>query len=211
MTESSKNKQQKQAVDVTVEQLARVYAKAALDAAETQGKAQVLVEELGELVRDVLDRYPRLEALLASELISKEEKQAILERVFSGRMTDSALGLLQVLARHGRLDILRDVIRSILSRWEQQSGRVQVEVQFAMEPDQALRQEVATTIKGLLGAEPVLTSTVNPDLLAGLVVRVGDKVYDGSARNSLDRARQAMIQRAREAIAQQPDQFILEK
>ena len=94
MTESLENNQQKQAVDVTVEQLARVYAKAALDAAETQGDAKVLVEELGELVRGVLDRYPRLEALLDTELISKEEKQAIMDRVFSGRMTDSALGLL---------------------------------------------------------------------------------------------------------------------
>ena len=211
MTKSPDNSQQKQAIDVAVEQLARVYAKAALDAAEAKGTAKSLVEELSELASGVLDRYPRFEALFGTELISQEEKQAILERMFSGRMTDSALGLLQVLARHDRLDILRDVIHSVLALWEQQSGRIRVEVQFAVKPAAALRQEVAATLKNLLGAEPVLTATVDPDLIAGFVVRVGDKVYDGSVRSSLERARQAMIDRAREAIEQQPEQFLLEQ
>ena len=168
------------------------------------------MEELSELASGVLDRYPRFEALFGTELISQEEKQAILERTFSGRMTDSGLGLLQVLARHGRLAILRDVIRSVLALWEQQSGRVRVEVQFAVKPAEELQQEVADTLKILLGAEPILTATVDPDLIAGFVVRVGDEVYDGSARSSLERVRQAMIDRAREAIGQQPDQFVLE-
>lgn len=210
MTKAAENTQQKQAIDVTVEQLARVYAKAALGAAEAKGTAKNLVEELSELASGVLDRYPRFEALFSTELISQEEKQAILDRTFSGRMTDSGLGLLQVLARHGRLAILRDVIRSVLALWEQQSGRVRVEVQFAVKPAEELQQEVADTLKSLLGAEPILTATVDPDLIAGFVVRVGDEVYDGSARNSLERVRQAMIDRAREAIGQQPDQFVLE-
>ena len=211
MTKAPENTQQKQTIDVEVEQLARVYAKAALNAAEAKGIAQSLVEELSELVSGVLDRYPRFEALFGTELISKEDKQAILERTFSGRMTDSALGLLQVLARHNRLDILRDVIHSVLALWEQQCGRIRVEVQFAVKPAAALRQEVAATLKDLLGAEPVLSATVDPDLIAGFVVRVGDKVYDGSVRSSLERARQAMMDRAREAIGQHPDQFLLEQ
>ena len=211
MTKAPDNTQQKKAIDVAVEQLARVYAKAALDAAEAKGTAKSLVEELSELVSGVLDRYPRFEALFGTELISQEDKQAILERTFSGRMTDSALGLLQVLARHNRLDILRDVIHSVLALWEQQRGRIRVEVQFAVKPAAALRQEVAATLKNLLGAEPVLTATVDPDLIAGFVVRVGDKVYDGSVRSSLERARQAMMDRARKAIGQHPDQFLLEQ
>ena len=172
MTQAPDNSRQKQAIDVAVEQLARVYAKAALDAAGAKGTAKSLVEELSELASGVLDRYPRFEALFGTELISQEEKQAILERTFSGRMTDGTLGLLQVLARHHRLDILRDVIHSVQALWELRSGRIRVEVQFAVQPAPALRQEVAATLKNLLGAEPVLTATVDPDLIAGFVVRV---------------------------------------
>jgi F-type H+-transporting ATPase subunit delta len=211
MTKAPENSQQKQAFDVTVEQLARVYAKAALDAAEVKGTAEILVEELNELTTAVLDRFPQLESLLSTELISPDEKKQILNRTFSGRMTESSLGLLQVLAQHDRLVILREVIQSVQSLWEQRSGRVRVEVQFAVEPDPSLQQEVVTALKVLLQAEPIITTTLDPDLVAGFVVRVGDMVYDGSARTSLDRARQSMIARARESIHQQPGQFVQEK
>ena len=211
MTKTPTHARRKQTVDVTVERLSRVYAQAALDAAEADGTAENLVEELNELADEVLDRHPRFEALFGTELISREEKGAILDRVFSGRMTDSALGLLQALARHGRLDILRDVIRSLQLLWERQKGRVRVEVQFAVEPDEDLRREVAATLETLLGAEPVLTSTVDPDLIAGFVARVGDQVYDGSARSSLERTRQAMTDRAQAVIGKHPKQFIVEK
>lgn len=211
MTKAPENSQQKQAIDVTVEQLARVYAKAALDAAEVKGTAEDLVEELSEFATGVLDRFPQFEALLGSELISSDEKQKILDRTLSGRMTESSLGLLHALAQHSRLVILRDVIRSVMSLWEQRCGRVRVEVQFAVEPDEALQQEVVDALKTLLRAEPILTTTLDPDLVAGFVVRVADKVYDGSARTRLEQVRQSMINRAREAIHQQTDQFIQEK
>lgn len=211
MTKDPENSQQKQAIDVTVEQLARVYAKAALDAAEVKGSAENLVEELSELVTAVLDRFPQLETLLGSELISSDEKKKILERTFSGRMTKGSLGLLQALAQHNRLVLLRDVIRSVQLLWEHRCGRVRVEVQFAVEPDESLQQEVTDTLRTLLGAEPILTTTLDPDLVAGFVVRVGDKVYDGSARTRLERARQSMIARARESIHRQPEQFVQEK
>jgi len=209
--DTPENSPQKLTIDVTVEQLARVYAKAAFDAAEAKGTTEELVEELSELATGVLDRFPQLEALFATELISKDEKQAILDRTFSGRMTDCSLGLLAVLARHNRLGILRDVIQSVKSLWEQHRNLVHVEVQFAAEPDELLRQEVVGTLKSLLGADPILSTKVEPDLVAGFVVRVGDKVYDGSARTSLERARLSMIARARESMQAQPDRFILEK
>ena len=211
MTKPPENSRKKQVVDVTVEQLARVYAKAAFDAAETKGTVESLVEELSELATGVLDRFPRLEAIFGTELISQDEKQAILDRIFSGRLTESSLGLLQVLTRHNRLDLLRDVIRSVQSLWDEHENRVRVEVQYAAEPDESLQQEVAETLMALLGAEPVITTTVDPELVAGFVVQVGDKVYDSSARSDLERIRQSMIARAFEALGQQPDQFVLEK
>jgi F-type H+-transporting ATPase subunit delta len=211
MTKAPEKSKKKRVIDVTAEQLARVYAKAAFDAAKTKGTAKDLVEELSELAIGVLDRFPRLEAIFGTELISRDEKQAILDRIFSGRLTESSLGLLQVLTRHNRLDLLRDVIRSVQSLWDKHVNRVPVEVQYAAEPDESLQQEVAETLKTLLGSEPVITTTVDPELVAGFVVQVGDKVYDSSARSDLERIRQSMIARAFEALGQQPDQFVLEK
>ena len=63
-------------------------------------------------------------------------------------------------------------------------------------------------MKQSLGAEPVITTVINPDLIAGFVVRVGDRVYDASARTSFERARTAMVARAVEAIQSRPEQFM---
>jgi len=208
MPETPDNSAHKHAYDVTIEKIARVYAEAVLGAAEAKGSLDVLMDELAELVSGALDKNPKFEDLLATELISQDEKQEMLDRVFSGKLSETTLGLLHVLAQHNRLSILRDVIQSTISLWQQRCGHVAVEVQFACEPDQALRQEIAKALQTTLGADPQISTSVDPELLAGFVVRVGDKVYDASVRSGLERARQEMVARAYEAIQKRPEQFM---
>lgn len=208
MTDTPDNSNHKRAYDVTVEKIARVYAEATLNAAEAESVQDHLIDELRELVSGVLDRYPAVEKMFAAELISRDEKRAIIDRVFAGRMSKMALGLLQVLAQHHRLSILRQVVESACLLWEQRSGHTRVEVQFASEPEPALKQEIAQALRTTLGAKLVITTTVDPELIAGFVVRVGDKLYDASARTGFERARQAMIARAYEAIQSRPQEFM---
>ncbi len=208
MPEAPNNSAHKRAFDVTVEKIARVYAEAVLGAAEAKGNPDDLMEELSELVSGVLDRNPQFESLLATELISQDEKQEMLGRVFAGKLSETALGLLHVLAQHDRLSILRDVVQTTFSLWQQRRGHVAVEVQFASEPDEALRQEIVKSLQLTLGADPQISTSVAPELLAGFVVRVGDKVYDASTRTSLEKARRNMIDRAYEAIQSRPRQFM---
>jgi F-type H+-transporting ATPase subunit delta len=83
--------------------------------------------------------------------------------------------------------------------------RVEVEAALPVEPP--LLAEIVAGLKRAFGAEPVVTTRVNPDLLAGFVVRIGDKVYDASARTGIERARQSMVARAIETIQSKPGQF----
>ena len=76
--------------DVSAEQLATVYAKAALDAAGGPAEQDALMAELERLRDEVLDREPRVQELFASGLISKDEKLAMLDRVFGGQLEDAA-------------------------------------------------------------------------------------------------------------------------
>ena len=66
----------------------------------------------------MLDRQPRVEELFDSELISKDDKLALLDRVFGGRASPTMLNVLKVLAKHGRLGMVRDVVAAARKMWE---------------------------------------------------------------------------------------------
>ncbi len=208
MTSSSatKDTSRETVFDVDVEKLAGVYAQAALDAAGD--KDSEVLEELQSIVSEVLDAFPDMEQVFGSALVSMDEKLEMLDRLFGSRISETTLSFLKVLTKHDRLSVLRQVVRVAEDLWQQRSNRVPVQLEMAMELDSALQGEVIDSLRKSLGVEPVVTTKINPDLIAGFVVRVGDKVYDASTRASLERARQTMITHAVEAIQHHPEQFI---
>lgn len=195
-------------MDVTVEQLARVYATAFLNAAANAGIAGSGVDELTSIVRDVLDRFPRLEQVLKSSLIAHEQKEELLGRVFGKAGSPLVTNFLKVLARHGRLDLLRPVARQAEKLFAERSGKTDVEVRIATKMDDALLDEIVRGLERRLGKKPVVDVVIDPALVAGIVVRAGDRVFDGSLRTQLEQARQGMIDRATEQIESQPERFL---
>lgn len=193
--------------DVDVEKLARVYAQAVLDAAGDHQAQSLMMEELKSLVTEVLDKFPEFEQVLGSALVSEDEKLATLDRVFGKRLSTTTLSFLKVLTEHQRLGLLRQVVRSAAQLWESRSNRLPVEVRLACETNPALIEEMTSVLKRAFGADPVVRTVIDPKLIAGFVVRVGDKVYDASARTSLERARTTMIAHAIEALQSRPERF----
>jgi len=195
--------------DVKVERLARVYAQAALDAAG-DGLDEVM-DELRSLVADVLNKFPGLDEIFDSALISIDEKLAMLDRLFarqpSGQLSATTLNFLKVLTKHGRLGCLRDVVRSAEALWSDRNSRVQLELQLAHQLDDKLHEELIASLRDTLGIDPIVTTRIDADLIGGFVVRVGDKVYDASARTQLEKTRQAIIEQAVENIQSRPDLF----
>ncbi|MEM9658435.1 MAG: ATP synthase F1 subunit delta [Planctomycetota bacterium] len=186
--------------DVDLERLADMYAGAALNAAGDVPAQLTLLEGLESLVGDVLGAHPELEGLFRSEFISADEKRDMLDRLFAGKAPEGLLNLLKVMARHGRLGIVRAVARSARKLLDQRTNRVRVKMETALPLDPALQDELLGSLRQMLGAEPIVETSVNPELLAGFVVRVGDRIYDASARTNIERARRGMIVHAVEAI-----------
>ena len=195
-------------MDVTVEQLARIYARAFMDAAAKSTDADSWVEELESMVTDVLDHFPQLEQVLESALVSAEQKEVLLNRVFSKSASTGVLNFLKVLARHGRLELLRPIVREAKKLAAQRAGLADVEVRVVKELDDSLLKDLHYRLQKTLGKKPNLSIKIDPSLIAGIVVRVGDRVYDGSVHTQLERAREAMIARATDQIETQPDRFM---
>ena len=97
--------------DVSVEHIADVYAQAFLEAAENARQTQALLAEFDSLISDVLDQYPKFDAVISSTMISHDEIAAVLDRVLGGRAAPLLLNFLKVVSRHGRLDCLRAIHR----------------------------------------------------------------------------------------------------
>jgi F-type H+-transporting ATPase subunit delta len=194
-------------VDVDAERLASVYASAGLDAAGGIGEQGQVVNELEAIVGEVLSLDSRLQQILASVLIAAEEKVSMLDRLFGGKVSTTTLNLLKVMARHKRLNLLRDVAKVSRKLWQARSGRIPVELETANPLDAALEKEILVAFGDVLGSDPIVTQRVNPDLIAGFVIRVGDRVYDGSIQTRLEQMRLNMIERAVDAIQRNPRQF----
>lgn len=193
--------------DVGVEHIAGIYAEAFLGAAQKAGRAQELIEEFDSLVADVLNAFPDFERVLASGLISHDDKSALLDRTLGTQASPILLNFLKVVARHGRLDILRPIHRAVHQQYERMLGRVRVQVTTATPLDEALAGRVTQSLRSVVEGEPLLERTVDPSILGGIVVRVGDTVYDGSIANQLKTLRQQMVDRSAHEIQSRRDRF----
>jgi F-type H+-transporting ATPase subunit delta len=194
-------------MDVTEEQIARVYAQAFLAIAAKTSNAADLVEEVNSLVTEVLDKFPNLAETLHSALIPYDEKQRMLVRVFGGRISTEIMNFLKVLAKHGRLGLLRSTARQVKKLYAEQLGQIDVEVRVARPINDTLQNEIRAKLASSLSKDPLLHVVVDPSLIAGMVIRVGDRVYDSSVNTQFNLARKAMIERATELIETDSKRF----
>ncbi len=195
--------------DSAREHLGKIYARGLLGAAEGQQLTERVLAELDSLIDDVLDKLSEFEQLLASPRISLEEKNRILDVAFSSRMTPLMLNFLKVTARHGRMDCLRQIRAAARQLFNEMRGRVEVTVETADAINSQVRSQIEQRLTAALGRQVELCCNVNPRLLGGLVVRVGDTVYDGSLENQLIRMRSDTLDRTAQLIRDSLQRFMV--
>lgn len=193
--------------DIGAAGLAVTYARALLGAAEAAQQTGAVLDELDEVIGGVLDKLPHLDQVLSSALVSAEEKSRLLDRAFKGHASGLLLNFLHVVAQHGRLNLLRQIRSHARRMYAEMQGRRRVEVRSAVALDEQLQTRITDEMRNLLGAEPELEQVVDPRVIGGLVVRVGDTVLDGSVATRLSRLREQMINRSIHEIQRRRDRF----
>lgn len=196
-------------VDVGREQLARVYAKAFLSATESQDQAS-LVEELDSLVADVLDKFPPFDANLTTEMLSHDERVELIDNVLGGRASGPVINLLKALSSNHRTSALRSVVKTVHKLYGESKGQHEVRVYVPQAMSSDLQSDLRQALQSRLGVDSEFHFHINPDLIGGMVVQVGDTVFDGSVRTMLERARQQMVVKAVDAIESRPEKFLID-
>ena len=191
--------------DAIAPELTRNYAEALLNASGDQANA--VLEELEAIRSDVLQAHPRFAAILGSPSVSNDEKDRILTDTFEGKALPTVVNFLRVLNRHGRLGMLPSVTLQARATLDRRQNRKPVTVRSAVPLDEGQKAEVLARLASMTQATPVLTLEVDPSLIGGLVVQVGDDVYDASVRTRLERLRGRLIERKTHEIQSRRDHF----
>lgn len=186
----------------SVEQMkiARVYAQAAWAAASKQNAQASLVEEIDSVVADVLDGHPQLEILFDLGTVSQERRSAILRDVFEGRASPLVYNFLRTLNAHDRLGLLRAVALSLREIQSAAEGKTPVLVRTAKPLTEAQAQKIHSLLVDNFAVRPALSTEVDPRLLGGLWLRVGETVYDRSVRRDLEQLSDSILTRSSNEI-----------
>jgi F-type H+-transporting ATPase subunit delta len=186
--------------------IARVYADAFLNALPA-GEVDDALEEFRSFVEDVLDKQPEFKRLIQSDTVSREHKLELINRVVAGRASELFTNFLRVLARHDRLNLLPLILAQAAIEHEKRSGKKRVQVISAQPLSEATIEKIRERLASVLAAQPVVESAVDPKLLGGLRIRVGDTVYDGSLRARLKQLRNRVRERSLHEIQSGRDRF----
>lgn len=195
-------------IDIGRQRIGAVYGTALLRAC--QPNVDGALAELQTIVQDVFEHSPKLETLLGSPRVSADEKLALLDRLFRGRICDPLLRFLKVVCQHDRLDCLRDIYREAHRLRNEQQGIMAFDMITARAVDDATARHVAAELKRKFGSEIELRTFVNPSLLGGVMFRTRDKVYDASIARKLQLMRDDAIRQTAQSLRQNAAQFSTE-
>lgn len=166
------------------ETIARNYAETLLELARRSND----LEGWGRLIDDLADAMQRDRAVwlfLESPRIAASEKDRVLRKALSGQVPPTFVRFLEALVNHRRQMLIPEIAREFHDLVDAIEGRIHANVVVAREVDDGERNAIAERLSAVLGKRVVPHVAVNPAILGGVVVRVGDTVFDGSVRKRL--------------------------
>ncbi len=173
--------------DIGAQRLARVYATALLDAAAKQGlEATAVIAELDSLLDDVLQHHQQLGVLFTGAAVGRNVRREAILKALTGRASDVLLRFLLVLNDHERLPLLRPIRAATHALEDERHKRYPVHVWSAVPLTDEQKARLAEGVRQRFRVEPILRTHVDPSLLGGLKLRIGDQQLDDTVRRRLD-------------------------
>lgn len=170
-----------------MEELAQVYGRSFFEVAREQDKLDLLREQLGQFA-DALSENRDLELFFFSPYFATAEKQAALEKLLDGA-DERLLSFLRLLIENHRMPVIFRIRREYERLWEQERQLLPVVLTSAVELDEQTVADLSARIGERTGRRVQLSTEVQPDILGGIVVRIGNSILDASLHNRLEQLR----------------------
>jgi ATP synthase F1 delta subunit len=177
-----------------MEELARVYSRALFEVAREHGKLDLLREQLGQFA-DALRTNRQLALFFFSPYFSTNEKQDALARVLLD--ADEALvNFLSLLIENHRMPVIFRIQQQYEKLWEEENRMLSVEITSAIELDATTTESLGRAIGERAGRKVKLAARVDPNIIGGVIVRIGNSILDASIRTRLEQLRRQVAQGA---------------
>jgi F-type H+-transporting ATPase subunit delta len=170
-----------------MEEIAAVYARSLFEVAKEQDKLDLVRDQLGQFA-DALSETRELQVFFFSPYFSTQEKEDGLDRA----LTDAdpvIVNFLKLLIEKHRMPVMFRVRANYDALWEEENKLLPVEITSAVELDERTISQLGDRISEQTGRKVELSSRVEPDILGGIIVQVGNSVLDASVRNRLEQLR----------------------
>jgi F-type H+-transporting ATPase subunit delta len=174
------------------ETVARNYAETLVALAERHEGIDRYGEGIGT-VAQLLEGSPEFRLFLETPRIGSASKKQVLRNVFADELPGPLLNFLLVTVDKRRQRLLPAIAREYRKLWDERAGRAHVDVTVARPLDDATLDGLSRRLSDLLGVTAIPHVKISPEILAGVVVRVGDTIYDGSLRRRLESIRQRLL------------------
>ena len=184
--------------------VARLYARAMLAVAEEEGVAESLGEEL-ERVLEQAGRDAEFGDFLSSPILERGRRRDSIEAMMRGRASDLLVDSLQVVNKKDRLSILGQILQAYREALRDLRGQLEVRISTAVPLNDEQRAGIVDRVTVVTGKQPYLIEKVDPDLLGGVVARIGDEKVDMSVRRDLELIGTKLTQRLTNELLRDSD------
>lgn len=161
------------------------YAKASLNLAKEKGLQDKVNEDM-ILIRDTIAENHDLEVMLKSPVIKSEVKSKALDKIFSKKVNSITMGVINLLIENKRLNLLPLVAKEFIVIYDFLQGVEVAQVTTAVPLTKALEEKLLKRINESVDSEVTLKNVVDPSIIGGFVLRIGDKEYDSSVAYRLE-------------------------
>jgi|CXWL01.1.fsa_nt_gi F-type H+-transporting ATPase subunit delta len=179
--------------------IGKVYAASLFQLAQEQDVSEAMRSELNELASFV-EGNPKFADFLSNPTVDVEARRKVIEKAFRGRLSDVVVDLLQVMNRGNRMVLVGALASAFAAIHEERAGGVEVQICTAVPLSDAARGRLQAVITKKTGKKAKIKESVDPSLLGGLVVRVGDDKLDASVARKLAELSVKMLDRASREI-----------
>jgi F-type H+-transporting ATPase subunit delta len=177
-----------------VEEIASVYARSLFEVAQENDKLDEIKEQLGQFT-DELDSNRELQVYFFSPYFSSQEKTDGIQKVIEGG-DEHIVRFLELLAERHRMPALFRIRREFDRLWAEENKLLPVTITSAVELDEETVNDLGKKIEDETGQQIDVTAKVDPDLIGGLQMQVGNMIYDATIRGRLDKLRREVARAA---------------
>ena len=175
-------------------QVASRYAKSLIDLAKEQNVLDKVKSEM-ELFIEVGKQNPQLLAVLKNPIISLDKKAAVLKELFADKVQPMVIAFFNIMVNKGRAGVLYATAKEFVNLYNLDKGIVRAKVTSAAALSEESKKQLVEALKSATKGEVILETKVDPELIGGFVLQVGDRQFDASLNSKLKKLKKEFSQK----------------